>query len=559
MDLAFDLGAYLNYVSESMVEADVIYNQCPNCKIAMEVKFNNQYVCTACGLVNEKIEVVDMSCINSDYNYNSMATGVRCIGNNAHRYQSILRSSTTTEISPEQQAQNVLFTYSHKRGNNIPKDILLSVAEQFVHCKIDGSIYRGSMLRAILAAITYYECLKRCLSFRPSDIYIWFDVDPTTYSKGDKKVRELLDHGHFKQNLREVDADQNYLHAYATKLQIDTKHIDFMHDIMDRTVSLRILNPNAKSTTKSLCVVYMYIQAVNYSIKAEEFKTMFNCNVGTIRSLTMNLIRHLSSFIDIFESYSIPYDRLDSEKSKATQSIVRKIKKSGRTAVLTPDQLIVQTILNELVKKVEAKQKEKKPVPERKVFKQVIRELNKYFTEKKQECKIEKPSKIRKVFNLVLKEVVKFHDQKIKREREQIEKQKKAFKPIFRELLKRYAEIVKERIQNAKMEKLIKIHLEKEKKKFKSVVKELGKHWEKVNKKIEAENATILSHVLKNKKKFKPVIRELEKYWISIEKQLLIDTKLEMAHIAKNKKKFKQVLSSITRYRKNRKNNQRKN
>lgn len=311
------------------------YDRCEQCNIPMAVKTNNQYVCSECGLLNEKVEVADMSTITSDMSYNSMSNGLRCVGANAHRYQTILRSHSNNDASPEIHVRNILFSYNHAIGKEgaVPKDVLLNVYEQFKHVRLEGTIYRGTILRAILAAMTYYECLRNRLLFKPSDIYKWFEVDSQTYSKGDKKVREMLDHGFLSDDIRTINAEGSYLHAYATKLQLSDDEIAFLDTAMTFTTKQKLLNPNAKSSTRALCVLHMFLTATKHSIKAEDFRQMFKCNYGTIRTIALDLFNASDSLIPLFLEHGINYDGLNQYSEKSKRVVKKRRAKHGRIAL----------------------------------------------------------------------------------------------------------------------------------------------------------------------------------------------------------------------------------
>jgi len=306
----------------------ISYDRCPQCQVLMTLKSNNQYVCSKCGLLNESVEAVDMSTIMSSMNYNTMSSGLRCIGNNAFRYQTILRSQSSYEASPEIHARNILFAFNHKIGSSgsPPKGVLLNVLEQFKHIRAEGTIYRGTILRAILAAMTYYECLRDRLLFKPSDIYKWFDVDSQTYSKGDKKVREMLDHGFLSEDLREINAEHSFLHAYAIKLDLEENQLAFLEILMDFVSNNKMLNPNAKSSTRALCVLHMFLTAIKHPIKPDEFKELFKCNYGTIRTISMDLFHASSKLHPVFLEHNIPYENLSVQTMRSKRIIGKRIK-----------------------------------------------------------------------------------------------------------------------------------------------------------------------------------------------------------------------------------------
>ena len=311
------------------------YDRCKNCNIPMAVKTNNQYVCSECGLLNETVEVIDMSTMASDLNYNTMSNGLRCIGSNAHRYQTILRSHSNNDASPEIHVRNILFAFNHKIGKEgaIPKNVLLNVCDQYKQVRIEGTIYRGTILRAILAAMTYYECLRHKLLFKPSDIYKWFDVDSQTYSKGDKKVREMLDHGFLADDIREINAERSYIHAYGSKLQLTEDDIKFLDILMVFTTDHKILNPNAKSSTRALCVLHMFLVVTKHPIKPDEFRLLFKCNYGTIRTIALDLFNASPLLVPLFEEYKVSCIGLNVFGEKSKKVVHKRRAKHGRIAL----------------------------------------------------------------------------------------------------------------------------------------------------------------------------------------------------------------------------------
>ncbi len=316
-------------------ELAITYDRCPTCNVLMSVKTNNQYVCSQCGLIKENVEVADMSTITSDMNYNTMASGLRCIGSNAHRYQTILRSQSSYDASPEIHIRNILFTYNHAIGKEgaIPKNILLNVCEQYKHVRTEGTIYRGTILRAILASMTYYECLRHNLLFKPCDIYKWFDVDSQTYSKGDKKVREMLDHGFLSEDIREIKAENSYIIAYARAIELSEEHSAFLIAFMEYITERKLLNPNAKSSTRALCVLYVYLTAIKHPMKADEFRDTFKCNYGTVRTISLDLFHIHEELALLFKKHNIPHEGLSIFSEKSKRVVKKRRAKTGRIAL----------------------------------------------------------------------------------------------------------------------------------------------------------------------------------------------------------------------------------
>jgi ribosomal protein S27AE len=331
--LVSDVDAFLfeNFGSMEDNFEMIDISSCPNCHVHMSVR-TNQYICERCGFMRENVEVADHTSNISDNNYSVMATGIRCIGNNAYKYQSILRSNcNSTESNRETLLSNVLFGNSRIGKNiSIPKEVLLSVADQYRHIGQSGNVARGTIFRAILAALTYYECLKRRYSFKPVDIYTWFDIDPCTYSKGDKKVRELLDYGLLDVDLREIQVEESYAYKYATSLNFTTEQIAFIIELLQFVIKNNLINPNAKSSTRALAVINFFITASKINMNTHAFEEHFNCNFGSVRTLCLDMAERFEQVRHLFIKYNIPYDGVEYHTKKA---IKRKVKKGSRIAL----------------------------------------------------------------------------------------------------------------------------------------------------------------------------------------------------------------------------------
>ncbi len=309
----------------------VDYSKCPGCNQNMSVH-NNQYMCEHCGYIQECIEVADHMSITSDGNYNSIATGIRCIGHNAHRYQSVLRANSGSSESNFESLINLVLFGGHRISNSIhvPKEVLLAVGDQYRHVRSLGHIARGSIFRAEVAALTYYECLRQKLSYKPIDIYTYFKVDPSTYSKGDKKIRELLDHGHLDTNLREINAENSFLTSYCTSLRFSETHVSALLELLDFVVLNKIINPGAKSSTRALAVLSFFLTAIKYPMTSTEFENHFKCNFGSVRTLSLDMVQQFESIRPIFEKHNIAYEGIARQIKRAGK---RKVKKGIRIAL----------------------------------------------------------------------------------------------------------------------------------------------------------------------------------------------------------------------------------
>lgn len=332
-ELIEDIESFFSSIGCNSIDCDeqINYSACPNCVIHMTVR-NNQYICENCGFMKENVEVSDFTSIISDNSYNVLSNGVRCIGTNAYRYQSILRAnSNSSESNYENLLNAVLFGHNKIIKNVvIPKEVLLAVADQYRHIRKTGNIARGTIFKAMLASLTYYECLKHKISFKPSDIYCWFEIDPSTYSKGDKKIRELLDYGHLDIDIRSINAEESYVFTYAASINISDKHTECLIELLQFVIVNKIINPNAKSSTRALAVISFYITATKYIMSSKSFEDHFKCNFGSVRTLSLDMIQKFDQIRPIFERYGIPHDGINQQTKRVVK---RKVKKGSRIAL----------------------------------------------------------------------------------------------------------------------------------------------------------------------------------------------------------------------------------
>lgn len=118
-------------------------------------------------------------------------------------------------------------------------------------------------------------------------------------------MRELLDHGFLAEDIREINTEASYLYAYASKLDLPDDQLEFLDKLITFTTAHKLLNPNAKSSTRALCVLHMYLTTSKHSIKPEEFRQLFKCNYGTIRTIGLDLFHAGDQLIHLFEKHGM--------------------------------------------------------------------------------------------------------------------------------------------------------------------------------------------------------------------------------------------------------------
>jgi hypothetical protein len=168
--------------------------------------------------------------------------------------------------------------------------------------------------------MTYYVCLEKQLAYKPNDISVWFGISDINYSKGDKIVLDLIERGILNIN-RHIKAEHEFIFSYSTRLGFDKTQIEFLTEIMERVLKMRLVNPNSKPSTKALSIIYMFILAAKINIDSETLHTRFNASFGTIRSTSSDLINNISLMKDIFDKYDIPTKIVRTRKKRVTKKV----------------------------------------------------------------------------------------------------------------------------------------------------------------------------------------------------------------------------------------------
>jgi transcription initiation factor TFIIIB Brf1 subunit/transcription initiation factor TFIIB len=319
-----DIDSFYAGIDDSVYET-IAYDICSTCGVQMNDTGDNTYVCPQCHVLNDKVEVTDMSTMTSDSSYNTSYgthNQIRFVGSNRYKYQHLLRGNSDYSLIQEQNIRKILFdcNYVSDTDINVPKDILLIIADHYKSVRESNNIYRGTILRGILAAMTYYVCLEKQLAYKPNDISVWFGISDINYSKGDKIVLDLIERGILNIN-RHIKAEHEFIFSYSTRLGFDKTQIEFLTEIMERVLKMRLVNPNSKPSTKALSIIYMFILAAKINIDSETLHTRFNASFGTIRSTSSDLINNISLMKDIFDKYDIPTKIVRTRKKRVTKKV----------------------------------------------------------------------------------------------------------------------------------------------------------------------------------------------------------------------------------------------
>ena len=178
------------------------YKKCDNCDIQMSPNINNTLLCKGCGFM--KTTIIDnteyepsMTDYNTSSNYH---VPIKCVGKNAYQYQKQLRNNTSQyciiqETNLRRKLEKLNF---NSEVIKLPKNILANVLLQYKIIRDTSKIHRGEILKGMIGALLYYECLKEGIVRKPKEISNWFKINENDLSKGDKILRDLDEKGIIK-------------------------------------------------------------------------------------------------------------------------------------------------------------------------------------------------------------------------------------------------------------------------------------------------------------------------------------------------------------------------
>ena len=325
LDLVFNDDDFARLLNESLddtnAEEDAVnYRLCINCKIDMLPDINNAMYCSKCGLVQK--------CITDNSNYEPSMNGyntngnhhipIRCVGKNSFKYQKQLRI-TTSQYSVVQEAN--LKRQLNSRNNNssdlmIPKSVVASALEQYKLIRKTSKIHRGDVLKGILAAIIYYECLKRSIVRKPKEICEWYGITENDLSKGDKILRNLEEAKIVTLPIND-DNDDKYVSSYLKRMGMSEEYEGLMLEILGRLEKLRIGNPNARLSTKVAALIFLVVVSKGIPKQADDISEEFKIAVATFKLFYNEIVKKKELIQDILDKYCITIpDKLPRKRRK---------------------------------------------------------------------------------------------------------------------------------------------------------------------------------------------------------------------------------------------------
>lgn len=301
-------NAFYDIKEEDIVDNND-YKLCQKCNIHMDYKVSNEYICSNCGLSKRNISNEDIyNEYTSTTNYNSLNdSAIKCVGTDSFKYQCILRNATSYTVLQNKHIKNILFylNYNSKKIN-IPKDILLTVCQQYKKIREMNNIYRGHILKGILASLVYYECINKKLTHKPKEIAEWFEIDTINMSKGDKIVRTLNEKILNLNSIDDMQLCKHFIYSDMLRLSIDHEYLPFLYELSDKINEQRLINLNSKPSTKAAVFIYILICCKKMDITSLQLYEEFKISVSTFKSKSNIIIKNINCVSDIFNKYDIP-------------------------------------------------------------------------------------------------------------------------------------------------------------------------------------------------------------------------------------------------------------
>lgn len=294
---------------ESMEVKD--YKICETCNVSMCAHVNNQMICKSCGLIVDMItdNTEYDTALNTGYNTsNNCHLPIKYVGKDSYKYQVQIRNCTSSYSII--QANSIKKTLNKLNYNyeklNIPKNILQKVADQYKLIRKSNIVYRGQILKGILASLTYYECLKAKITRKPKEIAEFFNIDNVNLSKGDHKLRKLIVSGVIDLDIDEIDMNNNFLYSYLLRINIDLEYLAFLEELFEFIDVNRIINPNSKVSTKTVGLIFLLIICKELKISQEDLYNEFRISISTFKKIYFSIIKRIDTVEHIFIKHNIP-------------------------------------------------------------------------------------------------------------------------------------------------------------------------------------------------------------------------------------------------------------
>jgi transcription initiation factor TFIIIB Brf1 subunit/transcription initiation factor TFIIB len=291
------------------------HNYCPDCpNIAMETN-GNEYQCPQCGQTRSDIEC------DKDHNDTVNSSIRRTTGSNKGKYYTINGDYAKTQHKSiyDQLLQNQR-TWT---GTAFPNDVLNAVADQYNQLqkvitedinddegKTIGKkkfVRRGNIKDEVLAALIYYECVRKKIVRKKNDIAGFMKLHTQGWSKGDEILRELAALGKIDLLLDE-EPIIGFVEQYMETLNLDNPSYNkFIIELVEKSEELKI-GMKSHLPSKIVGSIWILIEKLGLKITQSQLETSCNnCKKNTFMKFRDIVINNMGAFAPVFVANNIPY------------------------------------------------------------------------------------------------------------------------------------------------------------------------------------------------------------------------------------------------------------
>lgn len=295
------------------------YKKCNECNITMNSNINNSYSCPQCGYI--KHITTENQCYEKIYEHynvsNTCHMPLKYIGKNSYKLQQNLRNSTSN-YNPIQES----FIKKFLNGCNsesvdfiIPQNIIIETCELYKSIRLNSKVFRGEILKGVLASLVYYISLKEGITRKPKEIAKWASIKESDLSTGDKHIRKLQEEG-ILNIVTNKNLNDDYISTYIYRLNINPNYIDFLKELLIELNNKKIGNVNSRTSTKVTGLIYLLCITENINLgkelnidKSNEqiISDEFLISISTFKLYYSIILKNKDKIIHVFEKNNITF------------------------------------------------------------------------------------------------------------------------------------------------------------------------------------------------------------------------------------------------------------
>ena len=307
-----DLFEQLLFANPAPDDTSTEPNFCTDCNLPMEISGADEYQCTVCGRAQNIF--VD-SCADHE---SASASSIK-IGTGAHkgRYYNFTGDYSKVQLKAIQsQLSKCRSTY---RGNAFSHDILAAVALRYneiqklefhddsaADAKPKKFVKRGAIKNEIIAALMYYECIRKGVVRKKRDIAEFMGLEHDGFSRGDSILRNL--HAMQKIDLpMDEEPIEGFVDRYLETLNIESPvNSSFIISLVDRSENERI-GMSSQLSSKVVGALWVLILRTKLPITSQQLeKAADGIKKNTFMKFYKEVYGNISFFTDIFAAHNVP-------------------------------------------------------------------------------------------------------------------------------------------------------------------------------------------------------------------------------------------------------------